>query len=189
MEGRITLLPRRQEAESQVCMVKGREAPALVTHDEVRAWGEGSRDALICSVSHSWESREHPDPCGHQLRVLASCTALWNYAFLADIWLFYDFVSLFQFKRPTAAQEQSFQRAMANMHVIYAHEFSWTFRIEGLTPASVFAKAHANTDWGVSVYDEPTDSVRSKHLQDLVLNPVEYHEGLKRTQVVVAIPP
>ena len=23
--------------------------------------------AVICSISHAWEAREHPDPCGHQL--------------------------------------------------------------------------------------------------------------------------
>ena len=25
------------------------------------------KEAIICSISHAWEAREHPDPCGHQL--------------------------------------------------------------------------------------------------------------------------
>ena len=31
------------------------------------AIGLRCKEAIICSVSHAWEAREHPDPCGHQL--------------------------------------------------------------------------------------------------------------------------
>lgn len=61
----------------------------MVTHEEVRDWGDGRRDAMIVSVSHAWETREHPDPCRFQLQNLADCAA----AYLSDLWLFFDYTS------------------------------------------------------------------------------------------------
>ena len=62
-------------------------------------------------------------------------------AFAAEIWLFFDYVSLFQFKREKEAEEQSFRRSMGNMHAMYAHESTITFRLESLTPEERWQKA------------------------------------------------
>ena len=56
-------LPRRQEAESLKFTSGGITQSALVTHKEVQEWATGSRKAIMCSISHAWETREHPDPC------------------------------------------------------------------------------------------------------------------------------
>ena len=56
-------LPRRQEAESLEFTSGGVTQSALVTHEEVQEWATGSRKAIMCSISHAWETREHPDPC------------------------------------------------------------------------------------------------------------------------------
>ena len=56
-------LPRRQEAESLKFTSGGITQTALVTHEEVQEWATGSRRAIMCSISHAWETREHPDPC------------------------------------------------------------------------------------------------------------------------------
>ena len=56
-------LPRRQEAESLEFTSGGIAQSALVTHEEVQEWATGSRKAIMCSISHAWETREHPDPC------------------------------------------------------------------------------------------------------------------------------
>ena len=56
-------LPRRQEAESLKFTSGGITQTALVTHEEVQEWATGSRKAIMCSISHAWETREHPDPC------------------------------------------------------------------------------------------------------------------------------
>ena len=56
-------LPRRQEAESEKFISGGITQSALVTHEEVQEWATGSRKAIMCSISHAWETREHPDPC------------------------------------------------------------------------------------------------------------------------------
>ena len=56
-------LPRRQEAESLKFTSGGISQSALVTHEEVQEWATGSRNAIMCSISHAWETREHPDPC------------------------------------------------------------------------------------------------------------------------------
>ena len=93
-------LPRRQEAElsDQTCLVKGEEKPALVTHAEVRQWGLRQKDAMIISVSHAWESREHPDPVRFQLQNLVNALALYGAAYYSELWVFFDYVSLFQWR-------------------------------------------------------------------------------------------
>ena len=146
----------------------------MVTHEEVRAWAAGTRDAMICSVSHAWESREHPDPCGSQLKRLASVVSLFDLAYFSDVWLFYDFVSLFQFKREGQAEEESFRRSMQDMHVLYAHQCTRTFRLESITPDDVWDAALQNSEHLVMVYDVTSKTVRGCPLNKLVANRVPY---------------
>jgi len=75
------------------------------------------------------------------LEQVAQHASLFVAAFAADIWLFFDYVSLFQFKREKETEEQSFRRAMGNMHAMYAHESTMTFRLESLTPEHRWQKA------------------------------------------------
>ena len=128
-------LPRRQELESKTFVPPNSEEAetALVSHQEVQTWAEGNRDAIICSISHAWETREHPDPCRYQLEHIVNCVVLYEAAFKADVWVFYDYASLFQFERLCPKQQSSFGAAMQNMHVMYAHEHTLTLRIESLT--------------------------------------------------------
>ena len=72
---------------------------------------------------------------------VAQHASLFAAAFAADIWLFFDYVSLFQFKREKETEEQSFRRSMGNMHAMYAHESTMTFRLESLTPEHRWQKA------------------------------------------------
>ena len=72
---------------------------------------------------------------------VAQHASLFVAAFAAEIWLFFDYVSLFQFKRENEAEEQSFRRSMGNMHAMYAHESTITFRLESLTPEQRWQKA------------------------------------------------
>ena len=72
---------------------------------------------------------------------VAQHASLFVAAFAAEIWLFFDYVSLFQFKREKEAEEQSFRRSMGNMHAMYAHESTITFRLESLTPEHRWQKA------------------------------------------------
>ena len=50
---------------------------------------------------------------------------------------FNDFTSLFQYERLLSEEERSFRAAMANMHIMYAHECTMTFIIEHLTPTDM----------------------------------------------------
>lgn len=109
-------------------------------------------------VSHVWESREHPDPHGYQLRKLAQMVD-------AGAWFFFDYVSLYQFQRSAKSQEQSFKRAMQNMHVIYAHEHTSTLRIESLTP-----REEINPEALVAVYDYESDQVKPVPWKELHAN-------------------
>ena len=145
-------MPRHQEAEHDCCEVNGMEVSALVSHEEVADWALGRRKALICSVSHAWETREHPDPCNYQLENLVNCVSLWDAAYVDDIWVFYDYLSLFQFQRYTAEQAASFRRAMSNMHVMYAHQSTLTFRLERLTPVETWTARKEDSTYKVLVY-------------------------------------
>eukprot|EP00434_Breviolum_minutum_P043554 symbB.v1.2.038832.t1/scaffold6196.1/size20165/2 len=173
-------LPRRQEADS---MTVG-SLSALVSHEEVAMWAEpkkiedetrdldvletaerkAARQAKIVAVSHVWESREHADPHGYQLRKLAEVVDV-------NSWYFYDYMSLYQFKRNLASQEKSFRRAMANMHVLYAHEHSSTARIETLAPLD-----EMHVDATVLVYHAPSDEVKPVPVADLIANRLAYRD-------------
>ena len=100
-------------------------------------------------------------------------TALYVAAYFAEIWVFFDYVSLFQYLRESEAQQASFGLAMANMHVVYSHEMSVTFRIESLTPAERWAEA-CHDDEMITVFDAASKVVKRVLVQDLVHNPTPY---------------
>ena len=147
----------------------------LVSHEEVSEWAAGTRDAMLISVSHPWETREHPDPCGDQLKRLVSCLSLYDAAYFSEIWVFYDFVSLFQYQQ-TTKQKQSFDRSMDHMHMLYAHECNWTVRLEALTPDDVWDAALQNSEHLVMVYDDESKTVRGRPLKELKHHRVPYRD-------------
>ena len=100
-------------------------------------------------------------------------TSLYVAAYFAEIWVFFDYVSLFQYCRETEAQQASFGLAMKNMHVMYSHEMSITFRIESLTPAERWAKA-LDEDEMITVFDAASKVVKLVLIKDLVHNPTPY---------------
>lgn len=165
-------LPRRQEADMERFRVAGEEVTALVSHEEIESWAKGSQNAIICSISHAWETREHPDPCRYQLELINSHASLFDLAFVADIWIFYDYVSLYQFERETDAQRENFGKAMGNMHVMYAHESTLTFRIESLTPDDVWEAMKPKNL--VPVWHVESRKVVPRGLKDLVENRTPY---------------
>ena len=219
-------LPRRQEADSARC---ANGETALVTHDELKAWAKDPTRAIICSISHAWETREHPDPCGYQLEQVVNVVSLYEAAYEAEIWTFYDYTSLypssvvdeskfsksnamlripdlkcsFRFKSPlgkfhevsffllaflgaksTAARYQyerheeeqvdSFDLSMYNMHLLYAHEKTYTFRIDSLTPEDRWENMMESEDKLVKVYDPQSRTVMPKKLRDLIANRTAY---------------
>ena len=100
-------------------------------------------------------------------------TALYVAAYFAEIWIFYDFLSLFQYFRETEAEQASFGLAMANMHVLYAHEMSVTLRIESLTTAERWEKAH-HEDEVITVFHAESSVVEPVPIKDLKHNPTPY---------------
>ncbi|CAE7227928.1 NLRC3 [Symbiodinium natans] len=164
--------PRRQEAERDICQLPdGSQLSAFVTRREVREWSKGTKHCIICSVSHCWETREHPDPCRFQLEQLVNYVSL--KADFYDIWLFYDYMSLFQFERQTDQEEASFRQSMANMHVLYAHESTRTLRIQSLTPKPIW-EAMLSSEARVHVYHLDTGGIAERPLKDLVANRTPY---------------
>ena len=151
---------RRQELEAQ------HGHAALVSQEELRDWSAGRIKPQICSVSHCWESREHPDPFGYQLAILAA------HIHAAD-WFFIDYMSLYQYGRRTDEQYRCFQLAMKHMHVLYAHEFTSTLRIEDLTPEDVQERMASKM---VTIYYEPTDSVQPVPITELKANATSYFD-------------
>ena len=100
-------------------------------------------------------------------------TALYVAAYFAEIWVFFDYVSLFQYLRESEAQQASFGLAMKNMHVMYSHEMSVTLRVETLTPAERWARA-LHDDEMITVFDAASKVVKRVLVQDLVHNPTPY---------------
>ena len=100
-------------------------------------------------------------------------TSLYVAAYFAEIWVFFDYVSLFQYLRESEAQQASFGLAMANMHVMYSHEMSVTLRVETLTPAERWARA-LDDDEMITVFDAASKVVKLVLIKDLVHNPTPY---------------
>ena len=114
---------------------------------------------------------------------MVSHAALFVAAFAADVWLFFDYVSLFQFKRQKEAEEQSFRRSMGNMHAMYAHESTMTFRLEGLTPEHRWQKAIQDSST-VTIYFDKCGLVEPVPLHRLTRNQNAYSErGWCRAEV------
>ena len=80
--------------------------------------------------------------------------------------MYFDYTSLFQFKR-NSVQEESFRKALQSEYALYAHESTLTFRVESLSPEDVWQKMEDDL---VTVYHEPSDTVKPVPLKDLVAN-------------------
>ena len=100
-----------------------------------------------------------------------SHTALFDAAFEAEVWIFYDYTSLFQYERdPNSHEERSFRKAMANMHLMYCHECNLTLRIETLTPEDTWNAMKANEKERVPVWDQKSKTVKALPLKSLMEN-------------------
>ncbi|CAJ1336259.1 unnamed protein product [Effrenium voratum] len=156
-------MPRRQEAERAYVELRSHVTTALVTPEELTAWAEAEQNChRIISVSHAWESQEHPDPHNYQLGLLAEHLKETD-------WVFYDYLSLYQ-SSCDEDQERSFRAGMKHMHLLYSHEGTSTVRIEGLTPKEC-QKKDLDT---VQVYSRKLGRVAQVRIKDLVLNDVPY---------------
>ena len=131
--------PRRQEIDPE----------EFVTNADLQHWLKESpaTRARIIAVSHVWETREHPDPLGHQLQILAEAR-LWP---ASRSWYFIDYMSIYQFYRGEEdnPQQQCFVRAMSQMHVLYSHEATYTYQISTLPR---WVDVDAPTDAHVAVF-------------------------------------
>ena len=163
------LWPRRQEAEHETFEdTDGSMKTALVTIEEYKTQDFN----LIFSVSHCWEAKQHADPFGFQARELLSrsldpCD-----------WVFIDFICLPQYYR-TAEEQVLFKRAMANMHMLYAHQaVDYVVRLETLADERAKAAAPDLID----VYYEEADAVPGsgqfgpQPFHKLKFNNTPYHE-------------
>ena len=63
---------------------------------------------------------------------------------------------------------------MYNMHLLYAHERTYTFRIDSLTPEDRWEKMMKSEDKLVKVYDPEGRAVIPKRLKDLIANRTPY---------------
>ena len=145
----------------------------------------------IVSLSHAWESQQHADPWGWQLRGLLHLIEKFNverrvaemeggqkmfwhlYGQHVQYWVFVDFICLPQYKR-SYLQDLYFQRAMRSMHLLYAHDcLTRVFRVETLTPSHVRKRAPPSK---INIYWEESGQIEPRPLTDLVLNTTPYKQ-------------
>ena len=170
------LWPRRQEAEHETFEDKdGSVKTALVTLEEYRK----QKFKYIFSVSHCWEAKQHPDPFSFQAFELRNKNQdhLGSWA-LIDCWVFIDFICLPQYYR-TAEEQVFFKKAMANMHVLYAHKCVFeVIRLENLADES--AKAFAPDFIEIYYEEEGAEPGSGKFgpqpFSKLELNHTPYHQ-------------
>ena len=174
-------LPRRQEAEFETTSAG---TPALVTKAELQrleydCLGGNPTLSILkprpCrvrvkfeSISHCWESMEHPDPHGFQLNsIIEMCPPETPEQ---QVWIFFDFVSLYQFGARTEFEETCFRRALEHMHVMYAHEGVQVRIVDNLTPDDQKKSGSA-----VLVYSEDKGAMTMVAADKLKINITPYH--------------
>ncbi|CAE7235872.1 Nlrc5 [Symbiodinium sp. CCMP2592] len=187
------LLPRRQEAERETlrdgrsALVSPAELWRLTFHPQ-RLSLEGDisdraafrlpgKHVRIVSVSHVWESREHPDPWGFQLQELCShlrCmeAEIAEHAGYAnhETWVFVDFTSLPQYKR-NPEQEKSFDHSMQHMHLLYASDAIFdVIRLDQLTPRRVKSWRPGKLEF----YSDKVGGYEARPFNELLLNRTPY---------------
>ena len=109
---------------------------AAVNGYDGRSASEDGVDAVpVISVSHCWESENEPDPHARTLATVAEALAqlwpdftCWGFD---DVGVFFDWSSLYQDKPvPRTGEEQaSFERAIDNMSIWFAHRLVTVFLI------------------------------------------------------------
>ena len=179
--------PRRQEVEQETFQDKdGSVKTALVTLEEYKnlcgglcggagLYNLGGRTFGILSVSHCWEAKQHPDPFAFQAGDLLAKLGTFP---CESFWVFIDFICLPQYYR-TPQEQVFFKRAMANMHVLYAHRnVHWVFRLEKLADE----RAKASPPDFINIYYEEVGAEPGsgkfgpQPFHKLVLNDTPYHE-------------
>ena len=80
----------------------------------------------------------------------------------------------YQFERHEEEQVDSFDLSMYNMHLLYTHERTYTFRIDSLTPEDRWEDMMKSEDKLVKVYDPQSRTVMPKKLKDLIANRTAY---------------
>ena len=186
-------LPRRQEAEKETTSLG---APALVESSElkeVRIDPSTAHMSLmlrhpvprrvqvhLVSISHMWESMQHPDPWRFQLD---SIVEEFRPRLLDSVvWIFYDFVSLHQYTR-NEDQERLFRRALRDMFVMYSHDAVEVHRIEMLTPENVRERCVAAHGPKICVYWEEEQKTTDVLITKLKRNETPYeHRGWCRSE-------
>ena len=164
------LWPRRQEAEHETFNWDGKVETALVTIEEYKKLFGNPNVNPIFSVSHCWEAKQHPDPFGFQARQFPP--------YFDGSWVFIDFICLPQYYR-TAEEQVFFRKAMANMHVLYAHEKVFrVIRLEELADESAKASPPDFIDIYYEEEGAPPGSGKfgPQPFSRLELNDTPYHE-------------
>lgn len=121
-------LPRRQDLEQEPSESEAFLSVEEVLNLEMNNKGlDGHEQMAVVSVSHAWETREHPDPrCATLLQLADAITRAQTKPMNQmrklpkEVAIFYDWVSLFQWPR-TANEETAFRHALSTMQVWYSH--------------------------------------------------------------------
>jgi len=79
----------------------------------------------IVALSFSWETPEHPDPSGEQMRRVG-CVVKRCLEQCSDVAIFIDWCSLWQLPR-TEEQQSCFERARENIDMWFAHQMTWVW--------------------------------------------------------------
>eukprot|EP00439_Symbiodinium_sp_Y106_P055625 s1688_g7.t1 len=177
-------LPRRQEAEKERTNTG---ASALVAASELRQVDVNPETfhtsimisdpvprrltVRFVSISHVWESMQHPDPWRFQLQSVVDKYRLR----LADsvVWIFFDFLSLYQYDRDED-QDRVFKLGLHWMHLLYSHEAVEVHRIEALTSKELRDDCEAREGSSIPVYWKEEKKVMDISIHRLDLNDTPY---------------
>jgi len=117
----------------------------------------------IVALSFGWETDEHPDPTGAQMRRVC-CVVKRCLEQCSDVAIFIDWCSLWQQPR-TEEQRASFERARQSIDLWYAHQMTWVWM---LTSSGEGAANPAYDECGWTFFHRAISSLNSHY--DMLLD-------------------
>lgn len=105
--------------------IKKFDAGAFAAPSEI---GHGEWKPFV--ISYPWLSKDHPDPNGVHLKKLAELFMTFYYI---KAHVFIDYCCLSQ-KDRTKEEDEQFNAALRNMHVLYTHDWTQVVRLDGHLP-------------------------------------------------------
>jgi len=125
-------LPRRQECPADA-YISLEELKAIFKSSKARPPSARYKRLPIVAISYCWHTKQHPDPQGVTLKLIAIKLLEYMQTFakygIKEVGVFVDWSSLYQPPYESTEQYKAFKTALATINLWYAHSLTTVFMV------------------------------------------------------------